>query len=188
MKGTRTAGHRPGRPTLPRRPGDPPRYPGTDHFLRLCSTDGRLCLPSGKVERPLVVTDQWMYHSRLYAAASFVKNSDDLDLIQLNSFGCGLDAVTTDQVHEILTKSGKIYTVLKIDEVNNLGAARIRIRSLIAAFRSVTRSIMSGKWFPALTTVCCFTKEMKKDYTLFCPQMSPIHFDLIEPAIRCFRL
>ena len=73
----------------------------------------------GKVERPLVVTDQWMYHSRLYEAASFVKTRDDLDLIQLNSFGFGLDAVTTDQVAEILTKSGKIYTVLKIDEVNN---------------------------------------------------------------------
>ena len=79
--------------------------------------------------------DQWMYHSRLYEAASFVKTRDDLDLIQLNSFGCGLDAVTTDQVAEILTKSGKIYTVLKIDEVNNLGAARIRIRSLLAAIR-----------------------------------------------------
>ena len=68
----------------------------------------------GKVERPLVVTDQWMYHSRLYAAASFVKTRDDLDLIQLNSFGCGLDAVTTDQVADLLTRSGKIYTVLKI--------------------------------------------------------------------------
>ena len=84
-----------------------------------------------KVERPLIVTDQWMYHSRLYAAASFVKTQDNLDLVQLNSFGCGLDAVTTDQVSDILTGSGKIYTVLKIDEVNNLGAARIRIRSLI---------------------------------------------------------
>ena len=71
-----------------------------------------------------------MYHSRLYAAASFVKTQDNLDLIQLNSFGCGLDAVTTDAVNDILTKSGKIYTVLKIDEVNNLGAASIRIRSL----------------------------------------------------------
>ena len=67
----------------------------------------------GQVERPLIVTDQWMYHSRLYAAASYVKNSDCLDLIQLNSFGCGLDAVTTDQVHDILASAGKIYTVLK---------------------------------------------------------------------------
>ena len=72
----------------------------------------------GQVERPLIVTDQWMYHSRLYAAASYVKNSDCLDLIQLNSFGCGLDAVTTDQVHDILASAGKIYTVLKIDEVS----------------------------------------------------------------------
>ena len=87
------------------------------------------------VERPLIVSDQWMYHSRLYAAANYVKTRDDLDLVQLNSFGCGLDAVTTDCVNDILTKSGKIYTVLKIDEVNNLGAARIRIRSLLSAIR-----------------------------------------------------
>ncbi len=85
---------------------------------------------------PIRVNDQWMYHSRLYAAANFVKTSDDLDLIQLNSFGCGLDAVTTDEVYEILDGSDKIYTCLKIDEVNNLGAARIRIRSLIAAIRA----------------------------------------------------
>ena len=78
-----------------------------------------------EVERPLIVMDQWMYHSRLYAAANFVKTQDNLDLIQLNSFGCGLDAVTTDCVNDILSKSGKIYTCLKIDEVNNLGAARI---------------------------------------------------------------
>ncbi|MDD6571501.1 MAG: acyl-CoA dehydratase activase-related protein, partial [Thermoflexaceae bacterium] len=78
----------------------------------------------GHVERPLIVMDQWMYHSRLYAAASYVRTRDNLDLIQLNSFGCGLDAVTTDAVNDILTSAGKIYTVLKIDEVNNLGAAR----------------------------------------------------------------
>ena len=88
------------------------------------------------LERPLRVNDQWMYHSRLYAAANFVKTRDDLDLIQLNSFGCGLDAVTTDEVYEILDGSGKIYTCLKIDEVNNLGAARIRVRSLLAALRA----------------------------------------------------
>ena len=88
------------------------------------------------LERPLRVNDQWMYHTRLYAAANYVKTRDDLDLIQLNSFGCGLDAVTTDEVYEILTRSGKIYTCLKIDEVNNLGAARIRVRSLLAALRA----------------------------------------------------
>ena len=69
-----------------------------------------------EVERPLNVMDQWMYHSRLYAAANYVKTKENLDLIQLNSFGCGLDAVTTDQVADILTRSGKIYTSLKIDE------------------------------------------------------------------------
>ena len=140
----------------------------------------------GKVERPLVVTDQWMYHSRLYAAATFVKTQDNLDLVQLNSFGCGLDAVTTDQVSDILTRSGKIYTVLKIDEVNNLGAARIRIRSLISALRvreerRYTRNIVSSSYNRVI-----FTKDMKKNYTLLCPQMSPIHFELIEPAIRSF--
>lgn len=89
----------------------------------------------GQVERPLRAVDQWMYHTRLYRAAKVVTQRDDLDLIQLNSFGCGLDAVTTDQVQEILEGSGKIYTVLKIDEVSNLGAARIRVRSLLAALK-----------------------------------------------------
>lgn len=86
-------------------------------------------------ERPIRVVDQWMYHSRLYRAARFVASRNDLDLIQLQSFGCGLDALTTDQVQEILEASGKIYTVLKIDEVSNLGAARIRVRSLMAALK-----------------------------------------------------
>ncbi len=136
------------------------------------------------VERPLIVSDQWMYHSRLYAAANFVKTRDDLDLIQLNSFGCGLDAVTTDQVSDILTHSGKIYTCLKIDEVNNLGAARIRIRSLLSAIRVKEknpdkREIVSSAFHREV-----FTEEMRKDYTILCPQMSPIHFDLIEPAFN----
>lgn len=139
-----------------------------------------------EAERPLIVTDQWMYHSRLYKAASYVKNCDCLDLIQLNSFGCGLDAVTTDQVYDILTGSGKIYTVLKIDEVNNLGAARIRIRSLIAALRVREQKHFDRKVVSSAYNRVVFTKEMKKDYTLLCPQMSPIHFDLIEPAIRAF--
>ena len=137
-----------------------------------------------KPERPLIVSDQWMYHSRLYAAASFVKTRDDIDLIQLNSFGCGLDAVTTDQVNDILSGSGKIYTCLKIDEVNNLGAARIRIRSLLSAIRvreqrHQTRTIHSSQMHRVL-----FTKEMRKNYTILCPQMSPIHFDLLEPTFR----
>lgn len=136
------------------------------------------------VERPLIVVDQWMYHSRLYAAANFVKTRDDLDLIQLNSFGCGLDAVTTDAVSDILTASDKIYTSLKIDEVNNLGAARIRIRSLIAAIRVREQKEIKRTIRPASIEKVTFTKEMKETYTILCPQMSPIHFDLIEPAFQ----
>ena len=137
----------------------------------------------GKPERPIVVLDQWMYHSRLYAAASYVKTRDDLDLIQLNSFGCGLDAVTTDQVQDILSGSDKIYTCLKIDEVNNLGSARIRVRSLIAAIRirdskKAKRTIRSE----AIRKVV-FTEEMRDSYTILCPQMSPVHFDMLEPAL-----
>ena len=135
-------------------------------------------------ERPLIVMDQWMYHSRLYAAANFVKTRDDLDLIQLNSFGCGLDAVTTDQVNDILTRSGKIYTCLKIDEVNNLGAARIRIRSLIAAIRVREKKQTKRTIVPASYERVVFTKEMRENYTILCPQMSPIHFELLEPAFN----
>ena len=137
----------------------------------------------GNVERPLIVMDQWMYHSRLYAAASYVKKCDNLDLIQLNSFGCGLDAVTTDAVNDILTKSGKIYTVLKIDEVNNLGAARIRVRSLIAALKVREKKNYKHKIVSSAYNRVEFTPEMRKDYTILCPQMSPIHFDLLGPAL-----
>lgn len=137
-----------------------------------------------KPERPLIVSDQWMYHSRLYAAASYVKTRDDLDLIQLNSFGCGLDAVTTDQVNDILTDSGKIYTCLKIDEVNNLGAARIRIRSLLSAIRVREERHQERTIHPSSMKRVFFTKEMRKNYTILCPQMSPIHFDLLEPTFR----
>ena len=136
-------------------------------------------------EHPLNVMDQWMYHSRLYAAANYVKTVDNLDLIQLNSFGCGLDAVTTDQVADILTNSDKIYTSLKIDEVNNLGAARIRVRSLLAAIRVRERRKEKRTVASAAIEKVPFTKEMKKqNYTILCPQLSPIHFEIIESAFR----
>ncbi len=135
-------------------------------------------------EHPLNVMDQWMYHSRLYAAANYVKTTENLDLIQLNSFGCGLDAVTTDQVAAILTNSDKIYTTLKIDEVNNLGAARIRVRSLLAAIRVREKKQEKRTIRPASIEKVTFTKEMRKDYTILCPQMSPVHFELLEPAFR----
>ncbi|WP_026515836.1 2-hydroxyacyl-CoA dehydratase [Butyrivibrio sp. MC2021] len=136
----------------------------------------------GNPERPLIVSDQWMYHSRLYAAASFVRTREDLDLIQLNSFGCGLDAVTTDQVNDILSGSDKIYTCLKIDEVNNLGSARIRVRSLLAAIRVRKQKNKVRHINSSANNRVLFTEDMRKNYTLLCPQMSPIHFDILEPA------
>lgn len=174
-----------------------------------------------KPERPIRVVDQWMYHSRLYAVARFVTMRNDLDLIQLNSFGCGLDALTTDQVQEILEASGKIYTVLKIDEVSNLGAARIRIRSLMAALKDqeaerLAEATAAGEAYeqgdaapvapstdaPAFASrkytfeaqresastawpKVSFTEQMRDEgYTILCPQMAPIHFDLVKEVFR----
>ena len=79
------------------------------------------------------VLNQWTYHSRLYRAARYAAEHDDTELVQLVSFGCGVDAITTDEVREILEDNGKIYTQIKIDEITNLGAVRIRLRSLFAA-------------------------------------------------------
>ncbi|MCL2406881.1 MAG: acyl-CoA dehydratase activase-related protein, partial [Defluviitaleaceae bacterium] len=140
----------------------------------------------GITER-LSVRNQWAYHARLYAAAAFVAGEDSLNLIQLNSFGCGLDAVTTDEVAEILSSAGKIYTCLKIDEVSNLGSARIRIRSLFAALnaradKTNIEDIHLKEHIPQKTPL--FTKESKKNHTILCPQMSPIHFELIQEAFN----
>lgn len=138
----------------------------------------------GKVDRPTLVVDQWMFHSRLYAAASFVRTQPNLELVQLFSFGCGLDAVTTDQVNDILSDSGKIYTVLKIDEVSNLGAARIRIRSLLSAVRERESKGYKAKLASSAFQRPIFTEDMRKTHTILAPQMSPIHFDLLEAAFR----
>ena len=203
---------------------------------------------------PLRVTNQWAYHARLYSAANFVASYPRLELVQLNSFGCGLDAITTDQVGEILADKADVYTMLKIDEVSNLGAAKIRLRSLKAAVeereRNKQREIGTAmpdkrdsvsnkqgefrktgteaptpgrqvmldtvmKANPKLTEAVKaaskraaengvgeakksahnsatmskyanrvpFGKDMK-DYTIVAPQMSPIHFSLVESAIR----
>ncbi|MBR4951125.1 MAG: 2-hydroxyacyl-CoA dehydratase, partial [Clostridia bacterium] len=135
--------------------------------------------------RPLRANDQWTYHSRLYNAAEFVCKRNDLELIQLNSFGCGLDAVTTDEVCEILENCNKLYTVLKIDEVNNLGAVRIRIRSLLAAMGIRDEHEISCAPADITYKRAEFTKEMfNEGYTILAPQMSPIHFDLIEPLFK----
>ncbi|EHQ90080.1 2-hydroxyacyl-CoA dehydratase [Desulfosporosinus youngiae] len=137
-----------------------------------------------KVKRPLRVVDQWVYHSREYHAASYVAQEKDLELIQLNSFGCGLDAVTTDQIKEILEAYGKIYTVLKIDEINNLGAARIRVRSLIAAIKERDKKNFIPKKLYDNPDRVLFTKEMKKTHTILAPQMSPIHFQFFKAAFE----
>ena len=138
-----------------------------------------------EVKRPIRVVDQWVFHARLYAAADFVGKHDNLELIQLNSFGCGVDAVTTDQVEEILSSYDKMYTLIKIDEVNNLGAVRIRIRSLLA---SINKRIESKEKAKAEGNYeinkKIFTKDMKDEYTILIPQMAPIHFDLLETAVK----
>ncbi|MCX7711223.1 MAG: 2-hydroxyacyl-CoA dehydratase [Clostridia bacterium] len=138
----------------------------------------------GKIERPLGIVDQWMYHTRLYSAASYVCGQTNLELVQLNSFGCGLDAVTTDEVQRILNDYGKVYTVIKIDEVNSLGAARIRIRSLDAAVEERKRNGFTPKKEVPAVQRAVFTKEMQKQHTVLCPQMSPVHFEFIEEALR----
>ena len=137
-----------------------------------------------EAKRPLRVVDQWVYHARLYAAADFVGKHDNLELVQLNSFGCGVDAVTTDQVEEILSSYGKMYTLIKIDEINNLGAVRIRIRSLLASMKkreNMKKEESSGDYECKKKI---FTKDMKKDYTILIPQMAPIHFELLESAVK----
>jgi predicted CoA-substrate-specific enzyme activase len=136
------------------------------------------------IERPLRVIDQWAYHTRLYKAATYVSNTNDLDLIQLNSFGCGLDAVTTDQVSEILERNNKIYTVIKIDEITNLGAVRIRLRSLLASIEDRKKNGVVHKRIGNNTQRIVFTKEMKKNHTILIPQMSPMHFQFIETAAK----
>ena len=136
-------------------------------------------------DRSLRVVDQWVYHSRLYSAAEFVREREDMELIQMNSFGCGLDAVTTDQVNEILDNSNKLYTLLKIDEINNLGAVRIRIRSLMAAMRMRKKENIKPTPKPVTYHRAEYSAKMKTEgYTVLAPQMSPIHFDILEPVFK----
>ena len=146
---------------------------------------------ASKVElgRPMRVLDQWMYHSRLYKAATFAGENNDIELVQLNSFGCGLDAVTTDQVEEICERNNKLYTVLKIDEVSNLGAAKIRVRSLKAAMEEREKNKITVTPDNSPFERQIFTKEMRKGYTLLIPQMSPIHF-ICSPVVVaiCFKV
>ena len=88
----------------------------------------------------MLFRSQWTYHARLYNAAKYVTTQPDMELVQLVSFGCGIDAITTDEVREILEEGGKLYIQLKIDEITNLGAVKIRIRSLLEAVEERRRS------------------------------------------------
>ena len=151
--------------------------------LGLCVLTEDSISDKAETKRPLRVVDQWVFHARLYAAADFVGKHDKLELVQLNSFGCGVDAVTTDQVEEILTSFNKMYTLIKIDEVNNLGAVKIRIRSLLASMnkRLKDKELSSGEYG---INKKAFTKDMRPDYTILIPQMIPVHFELFEAALK----
>lgn len=142
----------------------------------------------GEIKKPLHVVDQWTYHSRLYKAASFAAKEENVELIQLNSFGCGLDAITTDEVKRILEENNKVYTLLKIDEITNLGAVKIRIRSLLASMyekehlenKCSSCNVMPKEEYKRAV----FTKEMKKTHKILIPQMAPFHFQFLEAALN----
>ncbi|MCT4663416.1 MAG: 2-hydroxyacyl-CoA dehydratase [Tissierellales bacterium] len=136
----------------------------------------------GSIERPIRVVDQWTYHTRLYSAAEYVSRQKEIELIQLNSFGCGLDAVTIDQVQDLLEKYDKIYTVVKIDEISNLGAVKIRLRSLLAAMNERDEKGFEPKKIYENTERKLFTADMKQRHTILVPQMSPIHFQFLKPG------
>lgn len=135
----------------------------------------------GVLPRPLRVVDQWTYHSRLYRSAALAATHPNLEFVQFNSFGCGIDAVTTDQAQDILKGGHKNYTLLKIDEGSNLGAARIRIRSLLATVAERQERKLHAR--PTGFARAPFTREMKDSYTILIPQFSPIHFRFLEPAL-----
>jgi len=129
------------------------------------------------------VVNQWTFHSRLYRAADVVKGNPNLELLQITSFGCGLDAITTDAVKEILEERGQLYTWIKMDEISNLGSARIRLRSLKAAMEErENKDLVFERKQPCRTPI--FTKQSKKEYTILAPQMSPTHFTLLEKAFQ----
>ena len=134
-------------------------------------------------ETPLRVVDQWTFPSRLYRAARVVAAMEHLELVQLTSFGCGIDAVTSDQVAEILHRAGKMYTLLKIDEGPSLGAARIRIRSLLASIEE-RRKARKQEADSYLLNPPVFTKDMRATHTIIAPQMSPVHFAFAESVFR----
>ena len=113
--------------------------PEINHGIaRLITSLGHAVITEDSVaaDAPLLevnVLNQWTYHSRLYRSAEYVARKEDMNLVQLVSFGCGIDSITTDEMRSILEKNGKLYTQIKIDEINNLGVVKIRLRSMSAA-------------------------------------------------------
>lgn len=146
--------------------------------LAVLTEDG--VAPFGQFTGNLRVVDQWAYHSRLYRAAQYVVQHPNLELVELNSFGCGLDAIVADQVQEILAQGHKIHTLLKIDEGSNLGAIRIRLRSLLFVMNH--RKISTAPTEPYSYHKAIFTKEDKIKNVILAPSMTPIHFPLFKPA------
>lgn len=142
-------------------------------------TEDSICHLS-KLNTHLRVVDQWSYHSRVYHAADVVSEHPNIELVNLNSFGCGLDAIVTDQTEEILKKNNKLYTTIKIDEINNLGAAKIRIRSLIASMNKRTEEL---HYLPYEYHKNYF-KESDKKHTILFPDMTPIHMPLFESILK----
>ena len=147
--------------------------------LAIVSEDSVYHMDTPKDE--LSIVNQWSYHARLYHAASFAAAHPEINLIQLSSFGCGLDAITTNQVREIMEGHQRLYTMIKLDEVSNLGAARIRLRSLLA--------VLSRRHVPGYQPIITperphFTHECKGTHTILAPQMAPIHFNLISHVLN----
>ena len=149
--------------------------------------------PLGYEIKHLRVVDQWSYHSRLYRAAEFVSRTEGFQIVELNSFGCGLDSIVADQVKDILSAKHKIHTLLKIDEGTNLGAVTIRLRSLQSVMERSMRKHHNPE-APVETTIddipsydydrVVFTEEMSKTYKILVPQMSPLHFQLLDPVLN----
>ena len=142
-------------------------------------TEDSICHLS-ELETKLRVVDQWSYHSRVYNAADVVSKTKNLELVNLNSFGCGLDAIVTDQTEEILKRSNKLYTTIKIDEINNLGAAKIRIRSLIASMNKRSEELT----YKTYNYKKNYFKESDKKHTILFPDMAPLHMPLFESILN----
>ncbi|MCI8394400.1 MAG: 2-hydroxyglutaryl-CoA dehydratase [Bacilli bacterium] len=143
-------------------------------------TEDSICFQADE-NLKLRVVDQWSYHSRVYHAADVVSKNPRLELVSLNSFGCGLDAIITDQTEEILKKNHRLYTTIKIDETSNLGAIKIRLRSLIASMQKRSTKLA---YQPYQYEKNAFKKEMKEQNTILCPDMSPFHMPLLIRALN----